>query len=135
MTKMSHVLGATSIQVINFLGEVTNQFTNYKSPIFLFQVTKMCCKIQMRLRILNVCHNLIIQHILVAWNRKNGDLKLVIRVVTSPKNWWLEWTARLNTSHHSIEGIGWFYWKSVTGSILITLREGESRSNKIKIFS
>ena len=34
-----------------FVGEVTNQVTNFKSPILLFQVTKMCCKIQLQLRI------------------------------------------------------------------------------------
>ena len=28
-----------------FFGEVTNQITNFKSPIFLFQVIKMCCMI------------------------------------------------------------------------------------------
>ena len=75
-------------------GEVTNQITNFKSPIFLFQVTKMCCVIQLRLRIWNVYRNWIIPHILVIWNRKTGDLKLVIWLLTSPKNWWL-WTARL----------------------------------------
>ena len=31
-----------------FFGEVTNQVTNFKSPIFLFQVTKMCYIIQLR---------------------------------------------------------------------------------------
>ena len=31
-----------------FFGEVTNQVTNYKSPIFLFQVTKMCYIIQLQ---------------------------------------------------------------------------------------
>ena len=30
-----------------FFGEVTNQITNFKSPIFLFQVIKMCCMIQL----------------------------------------------------------------------------------------
>ena len=33
----------------------------------------------------------------MTWNRKIGDLKLVIWLVTSPKNWWLEWTARLSS--------------------------------------
>ena len=31
-----------------FFGEVTNQVTNFKSPIFMFQVTKMCYIIQLR---------------------------------------------------------------------------------------
>ena len=31
-----------------FFGEVTNQVTDFKSPIFLFQVTKMCYIIQLR---------------------------------------------------------------------------------------
>ena len=80
-----------------FFGEVTNQITNFKSPIVLFQVTKMCCMIQLWLRVRNVYRNWIIQHILVNWNRKIGELKLVTWLVTSPKNWWLEWTARLKT--------------------------------------
>ena len=78
-----------------FFGEVTNQITNFKSPLFLFQVIKMCCMIQLWLRVRNFYRNWIIQHILVTWNRKIGDLKLVTWLVTSPKNWWLEWTARL----------------------------------------
>ena len=40
----------------------------------------------------NVYPNWIIWHILVIWNGKIGDLKLV----TSPKNWRLEWTAPLS---------------------------------------
>ena len=75
-----------------FFGEVTNQITNFKSPFFLFQVIKMCWMIQLWLRVRNVYRNWIIQHILVTWNRKIGDLKLVTWLVTSPKNWWLEWT-------------------------------------------
>ena len=31
-----------------YFGEITNQSTNFKSSIFLFQVTKMCCVIQLR---------------------------------------------------------------------------------------
>ena len=56
----------------------------------------MCCMIQLWLRVRNVYRNWIIQHILVIWNKKICDLKLVTWLVTSPKNWWLEWTARLN---------------------------------------
>ena len=42
--------------------------------------------------------NWIIQHILVTLHwKKNYDLKLVIWLVTSPKKWWLEWTARLKS--------------------------------------
>ena len=48
-----------------FFVEVTNQMTNYKSPIFLFQVTKMCCMIKLQLRIETIYRNLIEQHILV----------------------------------------------------------------------
>ena len=80
-----------------FIGEVTNQVTNFKLLPFLFQVTKMCCIIQLWFQVWNVNRNWTIQHILVTWNRKIGDLKLVIWLVTSPKNCWLEWTARLNS--------------------------------------
>ena len=34
-----------------FFGEVTNQITNFKYPIFLFQVIKLCCIIQLQLLI------------------------------------------------------------------------------------
>ena len=40
-----------------FFGEVTNQITNFKSPFFLFQVIKMCCMIQLWLRVRNVYRN------------------------------------------------------------------------------
>ena len=43
-----------------FFGEVTNQITNFESPIFLFQVIKMCCMIQLWLRVRNVYRNWII---------------------------------------------------------------------------
>ena len=37
-----------------YFDEVTNQITNFKSPIFLLQVTKMCCIIHLRLWVWNV---------------------------------------------------------------------------------
>ena len=40
-----------------FFGEVTNQITNFKSPVFLFQVTQMCCIIQLQLRVRNIYCN------------------------------------------------------------------------------
>ena len=47
----------------------------------------------------------IIQHIWVTWNGKISDLKLVIWLMTSPKNWWLKWTGQLkiwfNKTYHS----------------------------------
>ena len=43
-----------------FFGEVTNQITNFKSPILLFQVIKMRCMIQLWLRVRNVYRNWII---------------------------------------------------------------------------
>ena len=46
----------------------------------------MC--ITVRMLIWNVYRNWTIRHILMTGNRKIGDLKLV----TSPKSWWLEWT-------------------------------------------
>ena len=73
---------------------VTNSLvtTPTKSPIsnhhsFLFHVTKMCCIIHLRFWVWNVYRNRIIRHILVTWNRKIGDLRLVIWLVTSPKYW------------------------------------------------
>ena len=47
------------------IGEITYQLINS-----LFQVTKMCCIIQFG-----------------ELKQKNGDLKLMIWLVTSPKNW------------------------------------------------
>ena len=88
-------LGAPSILVTNFFGEVTKQITNFKSSFFLFQVIKMCCIVHLRLLTWNFHCNWTIQHILVTWNSKIEDLRLVIWLVTSPKIWWLEWTARL----------------------------------------
>ena len=38
----------------------------------------------------------------MTWNRKIGDLKLVIWLVTSPKNWWLEWTVRLTKTQKAL---------------------------------
>ena len=78
-----------------FFGEVTNQITNIKSPIFLFQVIKMCCMIQLCLRVRNVYRNWIIAHFgdLKQKNRwfEIGDLvgdftkKLVTRMDGAPK--------------------------------------------------
>ena len=75
-------------------GEVIYQITNFKSPNLLFQVTKMCCIIQ--LQVWYAYQNWIIHHILVNWNRKIdrfkiGDLigdftkKLVTRMDGAPK--------------------------------------------------
>ena len=41
-----------------FFGEVTNQITYFKSPIFLFQVIKMCLIIHLRLQIWNVYNHI-----------------------------------------------------------------------------
>ena len=45
-----------------------------------------------QLKILNGNHdrNCILQRFLVAWSRKNSNLKLVIWLMTLPKNWWVE---------------------------------------------
>ena len=60
----------------------------------------MCCVIKLQLRTRNIFRNWIILHTLVTWNRKidDFDLKLVIWLVTSWKNWWLEWIAHLSRS-------------------------------------
>ena len=58
--------------------------SNFKSPIFLFKVTKTCCIIQLQLQNWHIYPNWTIQPILVTWKRKNSDLKLVTWLVTSP---------------------------------------------------
>ena len=44
---------------------------------------------------------------LVTWNRKNSDLKLVSWLVTSPQNWWLEWTLCLRHCLFLVDFIIW----------------------------
>ena len=88
-------LGTPSILVTNFLVKSPTKSPISNHQFFCFKVIKMCCMIQLWLRVRNVYRNWIIQHILMTWNRKIGDLKLVTWLVTSPKNWWLEWMARL----------------------------------------
>ena len=83
---------------LQYFGEVTNQVTNLKSQFFfLCQVT-------------NVQYNSLAINISNSQSHMNytahfGDLKqkiwwfeLVTWWVTSSKNWWLEWTARLSLS-------------------------------------
>ena len=84
-TTAKHHFRHTVYSSHQFVCEVTNQITNFKSPLFLFQVTKMCCIIQLQLQIWNVFRYWIIQHTLVTWNRKIRDLKSVIGLVAAPK--------------------------------------------------
>ena len=96
-----------------FFGEVTNQNTNFKSSVFLFQVTKMCYIIQLQLQVWNVYCNWIIQQNFVTWNKKFGDL---VEDFTK-KNWWLEWTA-----HRRCHGCAQEKW-----NICQIFRIGESK--------
>ena len=100
-----------------FFGEVTNQVTNFKSPIFLFQVTKMCYIIQLN-------HTAHFDNL----KQKSGDLKLVIWLVTSPKNCWLEWTARLRLKE-SIRNLCVILVKILFTSKIIKLYQKWLRSN------
>ena len=112
LSLLNQILGAPSILLTNFLVKSSTKSPILNHNFFLFQVTKMCCIIQLQLRIWNIYRNWIIQHILVTLNRKIGDLKLVILLVTSPKNWWLEWTARLSYFQIPLQSFGDFTAKS-----------------------
>ena len=84
------------------LFEVTNQITNFSVSSHQNQrpsrrAVYFSCNCQFQM--------LIATEFLLTWNRKIGDLKWAIWLVTSPKNWRVEWTSHLTQyydNHFSI---------------------------------
>ena len=91
-----------------YFGEVANQITLFQ--IINFSVSShqsvFCNSVEIAYCIWTVYCDWIIQHILVTWNRKIGDL-----VGDFTKNWWLEWISCLTRFHRlSLKDRSYKFW-------------------------